>query len=113
MALPEKLINQIENAGFIIYYEDEISITFGKFSSAGRDFDFDVENSEDLNAIANNILDEYNAFDVEEEFDYWLNSGYGNGAFYDRKTLYKDIEECKGFIYELYEIFKEYTENIK
>ncbi len=113
MKLPNDLITLIEDADFTIY-EDKNYITFGKYSTAGQDFSFDIENSETLSEISHNIYEEYENFDVSYETNLWLDeSGHGrNGAPYDMKDVYEDMEECEGFIEELYNIFINYISNV-
>lgn len=83
---------------------------FGKFSSAGQDFGFYIDNEKTLGRIASNILRYYEYFDVSYEAYLWLDKeGHGkNGAPYDMKDVYEDMIECESFIYELYEIFMNY-----
>ena len=110
MKLSKKLINAIEAAGFSIYQEDENCYSFGKYSSAGQDFSFAVDTGKDYWDLANNIFEYYQYFDVSEEAYLWLDdSGHGkNGAPYDMRDLYNDMEQCEGFIYELYQIVSEF-----
>ena len=112
MTLPKDLIKQIENADFTIDVADN-GISFGKFSSAGQDFMFFVDNSETIDGFLNNIYSCYDNFDVSEEAYRWLDeSGHGkNGAPWDMKDVYEDMEECESFIYELYDIVNEYINN--
>ena len=110
MKLSKKLTNAIEEAGFSIEYDDSNVIGFGKYSSAGQDFHFYIDTEENIGCFLHNILEYYDGFDVSEETYYWLdNTGHGsNGAPYDMRDLYNDMEECQGFIYELYEIVREF-----
>jgi hypothetical protein len=110
MKFSKKLTNAIEAAGFSIYHEDENYYRFGKYSSKGQDFSFYIDTEGDMSSFMYNILNYYDNFDVSEETYYWLdNTGHGkNGAPYDMKDVYEDMEECQGFIYELYEIVREF-----
>lgn len=110
MKLSKKLIKTIEAAGFSIYQEDENCYRFGKYSSAGQDFSFCIDTEGDMSSFMYNILGYYVDFDVSEEAYLWLDdSGHGkNGAPYDMKDVYEDMEECQGFIYELFEIVREF-----
>lgn len=110
MKLSKKLTNVIEQAGFSIYHEDENCYRFGKYSSEGQDFNFCIDTEGDMSSFMYNILNYYNDFDVSEEAYLWLDEfGHGkNGAPYDMRDLYNDMEECKGFILELYEIVREF-----
>ena len=106
MKLKKKLVEAIEAAGFSICQEDENCYRFGKYSSAGQDFSFCIDTEGDMDRFAYNIFEYYDGFDVSEEVYLWLdNTGHGtNGAPYDMRDLYDDMEECQGFINELYEI---------
>lgn len=110
MKFSKKLTNAIEEAGFTIECDDSNVIGFGKYSSEGQDFHFYIDTEEDIGSFLYNILEYYNGFDVSEETYLWLDEfGHGkNGAPYDMLDVYKDMEECQGFIYELYEIVKEF-----
>lgn len=113
MKLPEELTRLLEGAdfNFAIYADDDdTEIEFQKFSSAGQDFHFSVDAEDDLFAFAQNILECYNNFDVSAEASLWLDSeGHGGrGAPYDMKEVYEDMEECRGFILELYHIVTDY-----
>lgn len=106
MILSEKLIEKIEEAGFNVEYGDKNLYYFRKFSSAGHDFYFEINTGDSIEIFAQNALKCYNEFDVSEEAYLWLdNSGHGkNGAPYDMKDVYEDMEECGEFIKELYDI---------
>jgi hypothetical protein len=110
MKLGKKLTNAIEAADFSIYQEDENCYRFGKYSSEGQDFSFCIDTEGDMSSFMYNILNYYNDFDVSEEAYIWLDdTGHGrNGAPYDMKDVYEDMEECHGFIYELYKIVREF-----
>lgn len=110
MNLPKKLIKAIENAGFSVSKDDNNMYDFGKYSSAGQDFHFHVDTGECLGDFLCNIFAYYQGFDVSEETYYWLDdTGHGkNGAPYDMRDIYNDMEECEGFIDELYEIVREF-----
>ena len=112
MTLPKDLIKQIENADFTIDVADN-GISFGKFSSAGQDFCFFIGVFETLRDFCDEIYNCYSNFDVSEETYLWLDeSGHGkNGAPWDMKEVYEDMEECKGFINDLYYIINEYINN--
>lgn len=111
--LPEKLLKMIEENDFAVtIYENEIC--FGKFSSAGQDFNIavNVTPETEISDIQHDIWEIYYNFDVSEETYLWLDStGHGkNGAPYDMKDVYEDMEECQSFILELYNIFRDYSD---
>lgn len=116
MKLPEELTRLIENADFTIYADDDdTEIKFQKFSSAGQDFYFSVDTENNLSVFAENILRLYNDFDVSAEAYLYLDSeGHGrNGAPYDMKAVYEDMEECREFILELYNVITDYLKRTK
>ena len=106
--LNSKLINKIEDNGYCVTDYKNGSFYFSKYSPAGQDFGFEVE-GEDLDELASNIYKYYDDFDVSYEAYLWLDdTGHGiNGAPYDMKDLYEDMQACEDFIIELYEIIKE------
>lgn len=105
-AILNKIIDKIQEAEFSVSHECGDQYNFGKYSPAGQDFSFSVEIGNSLSEFAQNVLDYYDDFDVCYETYVWLDSdGHGtNGAPYDMKDLYEDMEACKEIIYELYEI---------
>ena len=62
-----------------------------------------------------NILSYYQDFDVSYETSLWIGSdGHGkNGAPYEIKDIYEDMEECHEFIMELYNIVGKYIKQIR
>lgn len=100
----EKVKKRLAEYNFTVEEETEGIIRIGKFSSAGQDFSFHTDIGETLDELQDNILSCYEDFDVSEEAYYWLdNSGHGrNGAPYDMKDVYEDMEECKSFIYDAF-----------
>lgn len=108
LMLNEKLLDKIKANGWSISDYGNNSFYFSKYSPAGQDFGFEVD-GEDLDEIAINIYNYYDDFDVSYETYLWLDgSGHGcNGAPYDMKDLYEDMQACEEYIYELYEIIKE------
>ena len=108
MTLSEKLIKKIEEHDFSVTYDDG-QYYFGKYSSAGQDFGFEIEKQDSLYKFAETILDYYHNYDPSYEAMLWLDSsGHGtNGAPYEMIDVYNDMVECEGFILELYEIIRE------
>lgn len=108
-AVLNKVIDKIRNAEFSVSHECGDQYNFGKYSPAGQDFSFSVEIGNSLSEFAQNVLNYYDDFDVCYETYLWLDSdGHGtNGAPYDMKDLYEDMEACREIIYELYEIIEE------
>lgn len=106
--LNDKLTHIIEEHEWGIDYNDDGTIYFSKYSPAGQDFGFEVGGTS-LEELAENIYDYYENYDVSYEASLWLDeSGHGrNGAPYDMKDLYEDMEACEQNILELYNIIKE------
>ena len=63
-----------------------------------------IDQIEKRGILRDEIITYYENFDVSEEAYYWLDdSGHGkNGAPYDMKDVYEDMEECKEFIYDAF-----------
>lgn len=96
--------------GWVICKHDNWYI-FSRYSPAGQDFnaeiDFDADET-DPEAIYENVVENlalyvYN-FDVSYEAYLWLdNTGHGkNGAPYDMRDVYIDMEWCADKMEELY-----------
>lgn len=109
MKLSKKLIAKIESLGFSVLHEEGDDYYLSKFSSAGQDFGFLIDTGEDIAEFAKNVLKYYEDFDVSYEAYLWLDeTGHGrNGAPYDMKDVYEDMEECEEFISELYDLLME------
>lgn len=103
----KELINVIEKAENLDWSVNETKgdFTFSKYSPAGQDFNFQADSNGKAKILIENIKKAYDNFDVSEETYLWLdNSGHGaNGAPYDMKDLYEDIEACEQMILDLYE----------
>ena len=108
MKLGKKLIEKIEEHDFSVY-EGDSDYYFGKYSSEGQDFGFYIGEQDSLDEYAREIYAYYEDYDPSEEASLWLDSsGHGtNGAPYRMIDVYNEMVECKGFIYELYEILLE------
>ena len=108
LVLSPKLIKKLEANDYSVKDYGNGSFYFGKYSPAGQDFGIDVE-GDDLEELVDNIYKYYDDFDVSHETSLWLDeTGHGrNGAPYDMKDLYEDMEVCEQYIYDLYEIIKE------
>lgn len=110
--LKEKIIEVAEKHGWSVYVEDEsddnICFNFGKYSPAGQDFYVlaELENME-VDTLIDNLYARYSEFDVSSETYKWLDEfGHGtNGAPYNMKDLYEDMEACQEMIMDLYNIF--------
>lgn len=87
-------------------------VRLSKYSPAGGDFSRSIyvgEDSDNIHDFIYNLREEYTNFDVSEETYVWLdNTGHGiNGAPYDMKDVYEDVEACEEYILELLQAFEE------
>lgn len=110
----KKLITKAETLDWTVTVEDENDgnpiFLFSKYSPAGQDFNFSCDSEGDVEYLLNNMVSYYHDFDVCEETYIWLDdTGHGkNGAPYDMKDLYEDMEASAAMIYELYVELKDY-----
>jgi hypothetical protein len=97
----KKVIEVAENLGWSVT-EENGEFSFQQFSPAGQDFtiEFTVESLEDL---SKELTETYEAFDCSSETYLWLDKdGHGtNGAPYDMKDLYEDMQACEEMLREL------------
>ena len=100
------LVDIINDHDFSIYDEGDGRYLFSKFSPEGQDFSFTISTGDSIDDFLSNIKEKYENFDVSYETYLWLdNCGHGkNGAPYDMKDLYEDMNCCHGYILELYDI---------
>lgn len=89
---------------------DNFSYEFSQSSPAGQDFSFEAK-MEDNNvyALLNDIRNYYDCYDCSYEAYVRLdNTGHGtNGAPYDMKDVYEDMEACEKMIFELWKSLSE------
>lgn len=106
----QMLFDKAEEMGWSRYHYNDNVYGFGKYSSAGQDFNISLDTEGDPALFLNNIYERYSNFDVSEEASYWLDEfGHGkSGAPYDMKDVYEDMEECRDNILELYNGLKDY-----
>ena len=105
----EKLIEYIQRYNWWVQEEevneDYTILMIGKYSPAGQDFSITVEAEENsVYSFLYNLFERYSDFDVSYETYLWLDgSGHGkDGAPYDMKDLYKDMEWCQEEILDLW-----------
>ena len=108
-----KLRARIEENYNITEYDNVLE--FQRYSSVGQDFIFNVDTQDDIDMFCENIYRVYSDFDVDEEVTYWIGEdGHGkNGAPYRIRDIIADMEECEGFILELYYIVSDYINETK
>lgn len=106
--LSKKLIEKIKKAGFSVE-ENKSDYYFSQYSPEGQDFGFYIDKTDTLKDFTNAVYNYYEDYDCSEEAYIWLDdTGHGkNGAPYDMKDVYEDMEACKQYILDLYEILSE------
>jgi hypothetical protein len=85
-----------------VYNFRDKEFAFQKYSPASQDFNMNIT-ADSVEELSEKLYERYNNFDCSEETYIWLdNSGHGrNGAPYDMKDLYEDMEACQEMIREL------------
>jgi len=108
LMLNTRLLDKLGSNGWHINDDGDNRFYFGKYSPAGQDFGFEVE-GDNIEEIADNIYRYYDNFDPSYEAYLWLDeTGHGkNGAPYNMKDLYEDMEACQDMILELHDIIEE------
>lgn len=91
-----------DRLGGNLVYEGNGSVCFSKYSPARQDFSISFDVSPDMTDFIPSLNQRIADYDVSEEAYVWLDeSGHGkNGAPYDMKDLYEDIEACKNMTQE-------------
>lgn len=99
----KKCFDAAMELGWKIEHEDGNVFDFGKYSPAGQDFHISIDTENDVECFKNNLHEYCNGFDVSQETYLWLDSsGHGrNGAPYDMKDLYEDMEACLEMVEKL------------
>ena len=108
----EKLLYKIKENGWNVTERGNY-INIGKYSPAGQEFCFDIdvtdfEEENDITAadlFIESIHAEYDGYDVSYEAYIWLDDeGHGiNGAPYDMKDVYEDMEAVKDMLWDLFQ----------
>ncbi|WP_249311963.1 hypothetical protein [Congzhengia minquanensis] len=101
----KKLLTEAKKSGWTVTQEDGNVYDFGWWSPAGQDFHIQVDTENDVGYFLHNLYSVYNDFDVSVETYLWLDdTGHGrNGAPYDMKDVYEDMETCEEAIHDLWE----------
>lgn len=99
----EYLLSVIEKLNYDIQKEDEDFYSIRAFSPCGQDCIASINTENDANLFVANIKDYADNFDVSYETYLWLdNTGHGtNGAPYDMKDVYEDMEWWKNSLNKL------------
>ena len=96
--------------GWSVDHENDNTFRIGQYSPAGQDFGIEIDTEGDPVRFLDNLLEAYENFDVSEEAYIWLGpDGHGrNGAPYDMKEVYYDMEACEKMLSELYNELNDY-----
>ena len=99
----EYLLSVIEKLGYNIQEEDEGIYSIGAYSPCEQDCFASINTENDANLFVKNIKNYANNFDVSYKTYIWLDStGHGtNGAPYDMKDVYEDMEWWKNSLNKL------------
>lgn len=100
----EHLLDEIERLGFYVYYEDNDNcVSISKSSPCGQDCNANIDTEYDAYLFVENIRSYASDFDVSYETYLWLDDeGHGkNGAPYDMKDVYEDMEWWQNELEEL------------
>lgn len=85
-------------------YDDYSNLTFQKYSPCGQDYFMEIKTLNNADKCVDEIKNVLDNFDVSYETYLWLDeSGHGkNGAPYDMRDLYEDMEAVEEMISKLY-----------
>lgn len=103
--LPDKLIDILISDDIKISEDDKSAyVELSFFSPEGQECSLSIKKGNDIECFCDNVYDYYDNFDVSYETYLWLDSdGHGsNGAPYDMKDVYEDMEWCQNKIYDIY-----------
>lgn len=100
--MKKDIIEVSEKLGWVVSINDN-EFTFSKYSPKGQDFNIEII-ANDLKEVIEKIQEKCDSFDCSEETYLWLdNTGHGlEGAPYNMKDLYEDMEACLEMMQELY-----------
>lgn len=98
------LVETIKDLGWSVY-EDGQGIEMGRYSPAGQDFSFYISTEESFGDFCCDMINYIDEYDPSYEASLWIGpDGHGkNGAPYDMKDLYEDMEACEANMRELYD----------
>lgn len=99
----DEFISAAEELEWRVIEDEEDHAEFGKFSPAGQDFWMEVAVTSPENLLET-MRSYINNYDISENAYIWLDdTGHGkNGAPYDMKDVYEDMEACLNMVKELY-----------
>lgn len=112
----EYIINEIKKVGYSITEEYDDIYDIGNFSPWGQDYHVSIDTKNNADLFIENIRSYVSKYDVSYKAYLWLdNEGHGtNGAPYDMKDVYEDVEwwknSLKELVYDLELLLEEYDE---
>lgn len=97
------LLEEILEHDFDVQQEDGNICLISNFSPCGQDCNASIDTEDDAERFVENIREYANDFDVSYETYLWLDdTGHGkNGAPYDMKDVYEDMQWWKDSLQEL------------
>lgn len=100
----KKIIAAAEDLEWAVEYDDYSNLTFQKYSPCGQDYFMEIKTLNNADKCVDEIKNVLDNFDVSYETYLWLDeSGHGkNGAPYDMRDLYEDMEAVEEMISKLY-----------
>jgi hypothetical protein len=100
----EWLVETIKDLDWSVY-EDGKGLEMGKYSPAGQDFTFYLSTEGSFGDFCCDMIHYIDGYDPSYEASLWIGpDGHGrNGAPYDMKDLYEDMEACEANMRELYD----------
>mgnify|MGYP000122923160 CR=1 FL=1 len=107
----EKLLKKCKELGFTVTEADKKYVCISQYSPEGQDCNVSVETEN----LIENLRTYAECFDVSEETYYWLDSfGHGsNGAPYDMKDVYEDMQWWKETLLVLVDELEAYQQSEK
>lgn len=99
----EYLLDEIKRLDYAVQHEDENIYLISNFSPCGQDCNVSIDTEDDAELFIDNIREYARDFDVSYETYLWLDDeGHGtNGAPYDMKDVYEDMEWWRDSLEEL------------
>ena len=100
----KELLKKAEELDWMVTSDEDTVYDLSKYSPADYDFHIIVDTKDNAELFIKNIWNQYLQFDCSSEAYLWLDEeGHGtNGAPYNMKDVYEDMEACDKMILELY-----------
>ena len=115
----DELQNVIDNLGWYFKVSEAdpgwFYVLLSKESPMYQDFNIEIHTDENIDTFIEEIYSRYICFDVSYETYLWLDSeGHGkNGAPYDMRDVYNDMEWCKEEVKKLWMNLKNKIQKIE